>query len=287
MGCGDSCPDRLHWRQLKLSGLTVLASQLYGDAHRPTTCLEEGSRVMKRALGLALAGALLLSTGVAAQEAEVPAPWDESETIAITRAENPAIIGMSSDDFCRSMAWLLEQYKEEPEPSEDQIAFCADMVEDYMDGQAWVPDIWLPLINEADAVAPDEPATEQASQPKTANSYKELSKRQWQRLMKAPDKYTGKRYVVFACITQFDAATGEDSFRGQASSRKQRYWYTDGDNAFFMGNARKLDAFVQGDIVRMKVESLGSLSYETQIGGETTVPVFSVDAIKRQKGSCD
>jgi hypothetical protein len=54
--------------------------------------------------------------------------------------------------------------------------------------------------------------------------------------VKAPDKYTGGHYVVWACVTQFDAATGSDSFRGQASYKKLTYWYSDGDNALFNGD---------------------------------------------------
>jgi hypothetical protein len=36
----------------------------------------------------------------------------------------------------------------------------------------------------------------------------------------------------------------------------------------------------------MRVTTLGSFTYDTQIGGNTTVPWFSVDRISR-KGSCD
>ena len=63
-------------------------------------------------------------------------------------------------------------------------------------------------------------------------------------------------------------------------------WWLNGENAFFTGSANRLDEFVEDDIVWMRVEALGSLSYETQIGGETTAPVFEVQGIKRQKGSC-
>jgi hypothetical protein len=34
------------------------------------------------------------------------------------------------------------------------------------------------------------------------------------------------------------------------------------------------------------VVSLGSYSYDTQIGGNTTVPLFQVVKIKLEKGSC-
>lgn len=116
-------------------------------------------------------------------------------------------------------------------------------------------------------------------------TYAKLSSRAWSQLVKAPDNYAGKGYLVWACVTQFDAATGTDSFRAQGSYKDQEYWYTDGDNALFSGTTAQLADFVQDDVVYMKVLSLGSFSYDTQIGGNTTVPLFEVVSISR-KGSC-
>jgi hypothetical protein len=119
----------------------------------------------------------------------------------------------------------------------------------------------------------------------TPKVYAKLTARSWALLVKDPDKYLGNAYQVWGCISQFDAATGNDSFRAQASYAKQAYWYSDGDNALFTGDADHLADFVADDVVRMNVVSLGSFSYDTQIGGSTTVPLFLVDAISRQ-GSC-
>lgn len=116
-------------------------------------------------------------------------------------------------------------------------------------------------------------------------SYKTVSSRTWSLIVKAPDNYLGKTYQLWACITQFDAATGLDSFRGNASYRKESYWYTDAVNTYFTGSAARLADFVQDDIVLMNVTSLGSFSYDTQNGGNTTVPLFQVEKISR-KGSC-
>ena len=77
---------------------------------------------------------------------------------------------------------------------------------------------------------------------------------------------------MWGCISQFDAATGDDTFRARASYANQTYWYSDGDNAIFTGDTDQLANFVQDDIVFMDVISLGSLTYDTQIGGSTTVP---------------
>jgi hypothetical protein len=85
--------------------------------------------------------------------------------------------------------------------------------------------------------------------------------------VKSPDKYVGKGYHLWACITQFDAATGADTFRADASNKKEEYWSLDGDNSLFNGDENRLSAFVTDDIVVMNVTALGSYSYDTQIGG--------------------
>lgn len=117
------------------------------------------------------------------------------------------------------------------------------------------------------------------------SKFSEPSKRTWAKIVKSPDRYTGQGFKLWACITQFDAATGEDSFRGDTSYKKLKYWY-EGDNALFTGDANRLADFVQGDVVAMNVVGLGSYSYDTQIGGNTTAPLFQVVKITR-KGSCD
>ena len=116
-------------------------------------------------------------------------------------------------------------------------------------------------------------------------TYATLSNRAWAKLVKSPDTYTGKGYVIWGCIFQFDAATGAEGFLAQAANKKLSYWFTDGENASFTGDAAKLADFVEDDVVYMKVVSEGSYSYDTQAGGNTTVPQFRVVSISR-KGSC-
>ena len=95
-----------------------------------------------------------------------------------------------------------------------------------------------------------------------------------------------KGLQALGCISQFDAATGLDSFRAQASYRNETYWYSDGVNAFFSGDEAMLADFVAKDVVAMTVLSLGSYSYDTQNGGNMTVPMFQIVTIKRISGSC-
>lgn len=120
----------------------------------------------------------------------------------------------------------------------------------------------------------------------TPTSYVRLTSRAWAKLLKAPDNNIGNGYKLWGCISQFDAATGVDTFRAQASYRNEEYWFTDGVNVFFNGDEDQLADFVQGDVVAMSVVSLGSYSYDTQAGGNTTVPLFQVDKIQLLKGTC-
>lgn len=119
----------------------------------------------------------------------------------------------------------------------------------------------------------------------TPVEYKTLSLRSWRKVVKAPDDYIGRTYQVWGCIWQFDAATGPEAFLAQAAPKRVDYWYSDGENASFTGDADRLSDFVEGDIVVMNVTVLGSYSYDTQVGGNTTVPSFLVTKITR-KGDC-
>jgi len=46
------------------------------------------------------------------------------------------------------------------------------------------------------------------------------------------------------------------------------------------------DDLSENDIILMKVVGTGAYSYDTEAGGNTTVPSFEVASISR-KGSCD
>jgi hypothetical protein len=133
----------------------------------------------------------------------------------------------------------------------------------------------------------EEPTDEAVAPVAVPRTYETLGKRGWAKVVKSPDTYAGRGYKLVACIYQFDGATGDDGFLAQASWHKEPYWYTDGQNAAFTGTAAKLAPFVEGDIVSMSVTTLGSYSYDTQAGGNTTVPSFRVDKIKQEKGSCE
>jgi len=114
--------------------------------------------------------------------------------------------------------------------------------------------------------------------------YATLSTRKFKLLAKDPDSYVGKTYVLYGEITQFDAATGKDMFLANSGPAKKRisHGYTSyAQNSEFTSDEIMLGDLVQGDCFKAKVTVLGSESYDTQLGGRTTVPKFQVDSISK------
>ncbi len=102
------------------------------------------------------------------------------------------------------------------------------------------------------------------------------------KILKDPDAYAGRYFVVYGEITQFDSATGPDAFRADVANRNTtEYGFFDGENAIFTGTEKRLNDFVNGDVFKATVKVTGSLTYDTQIGGSTTVPEFEIIKITR------
>lgn len=148
--------------------------------------------------------------------------------------------------------------------------------------------VTVPSVGETLAPTGSEAATEEPAEtpapPSTPvkKEYKSLSSRTFKLLVKDPDSYIGKTYVVYGEITQFDAATGTDTFRADTGPKKLRisYGYVDyPQNSFLSGTDSQLKKLVEGDCFKAKVTVLGSYSYDTQAGGNTTVPLFQVDSV--------
>ncbi|MBD1543912.1 hypothetical protein G9E11_17045 [Arthrobacter sp. IA7] len=117
---------------------------------------------------------------------------------------------------------------------------------------------------------------------------KEMTQRELALLVKNPYSYKGKIIVLYATITQFDSATGPCTFRADIAHAKQKERWDYDDNSVFTGgdgvsDCPDLGGFVDGDVVQITATSLGSISYDTQIGGRTTVPSFHVEKIAAVK----
>ncbi|WBC08377.1 hypothetical protein [Micromonospora sp. WMMA1947] len=81
-------------------------------------------------------------------------------------------------------------------------------------------------------------------------------------------------------MTQFDAATGTDTFRADVAHRRMSDEFDYETNTILSGSGTDLADLVEDDIFRAKVIVLGSFSYDTQISGSTTVPLLQIDSIK-------
>ncbi len=110
-------------------------------------------------------------------------------------------------------------------------------------------------------------------------TYQSISARDFAILVKDPDSARGRKIVIYGSVTQSDAATGNKAFR--ATVRGQPHAdHTYQINSVIVANDPSIIAnVVEGDQVTMYVEVGGSFTYDTQVGGKMTVPLFRVNII--------
>ncbi|GAB2901704.1 hypothetical protein [Neomicrococcus lactis] len=137
----------------------------------------------------------------------------------------------------------------------------------------------------ASASAQAEKDAETEARKKIANA-KPVNSRQLQRIVKNPDDHVGETMVIYGRVTQFDSATGECIFRANVGHANMRYdWDYDHNSIFVAGDMEsdcpELDDVLQDDEVKVTASVVMSYSYDTQIGGSTTVPMFRVEKIER------
>jgi len=113
------------------------------------------------------------------------------------------------------------------------------------------------------------------------STYASISAREFALLAKNPDAWAGKKVVVYGVITQFDAATGPTTFRADIGSAPETSRYDYDQNTLVTAHDANMVAnIVENDVVTMYAEVQGSVTYDTQIGGKTTVPSLLVNIIE-------
>lgn len=113
-------------------------------------------------------------------------------------------------------------------------------------------------------------------------TYGELTARDFALLAKDPDAAKGRKVIIYGRVTQFDAATGNTQFRADTSGIVEDSKWGYGQNSIVDAGDKALVAdVVDGDILKMYVEVKGSYSYDTQIGGRTTVPLFALNIVEQ------
>lgn len=110
-----------------------------------------------------------------------------------------------------------------------------------------------------------------------------ITARDWLLIAKNPDAHEGQRIVVYGEVTQFDSATGSSGFRANVDGvvHPIKYGYADYETNTVLGAGQgvSLADVVQDDIFKAEATVVGSYSYDTQIGGSTTVPMLLITKI--------
>lgn len=111
-------------------------------------------------------------------------------------------------------------------------------------------------------------------------NYESITDREWAQIERNPDAHVGERYVIYGHVFQFDANTGPTSFMALTSGQpKSNWWEHDIDTLVDGRSAETVEDVVEGDLVTLYVEVLGSTSYTTLIGGYNTTPHVQVNAL--------
>lgn len=112
------------------------------------------------------------------------------------------------------------------------------------------------------------------------NTYESISDRDFALFAKNPDTYKGRKLTLYGIVTQADAATGNKMFLARTAGSPQDASYSYDQNTIVTAVDPTLIAdVVEDDFVTLHVEVLGSQSYDTQRGGNTTAPKVQVNIV--------
>ncbi|MCD5419776.1 DUF2510 domain-containing protein [Rhodococcus pyridinivorans] len=112
-------------------------------------------------------------------------------------------------------------------------------------------------------------------------SYEVLGERDFAMIVKDPAAAKDRKVVLFGRVFQFDAATGTDQFLAYTSPVWEDSDYGYDQNTLVVASDPAVIAnVVEDDIVKMYVEVQGSYSYDTQGGGNTTVPKVAIRIVE-------
>ncbi len=103
-------------------------------------------------------------------------------------------------------------------------------------------------------------------------------------IVKDPASVDGIGFVLYANITQFDAATGKCTFHAnflaEHSSRSYNYDERAEFNAKNSSDCPELDGVDGDDFVKVWVTGGGVRTYSTSIGGQNTIPTFTIEKVE-------
>lgn len=129
----------------------------------------------------------------------------------------------------------------------------------------------------------EEPEIEEPAAPVTPDlaTFGTVDERTLALIAKEPDNHVGQNLIVYGSITQLDSATGPCGALISIAEAQKENSFDYGQNSYATAGDGEtecpvFDPLVEGDHVKLWVTVLGSLSYDTQIGGNTTVPAIEV-----------
>ena len=138
----------------------------------------------------------------------------------------------------------------------------------------------------AEAIEPEpspEPTTEAPPAPSTPDlsTFKGTDDRNWALIAKDPDAHVGANVILFGSIMQFDSATGRCAMLidTAATPKEMSFDYAQSVMAVsgdWETECPVFDPLVEDDHVKIWATVVQSFSYDTQIGGNTTVPMVEV-----------
>jgi hypothetical protein len=106
-----------------------------------------------------------------------------------------------------------------------------------------------------------------------------ISARDWAKIAKDPGAHVGEAIILYGAVTQFDTATGTNTFRANVDGVKHPVSYGFANyptNTVLTGDSANLGDLVEGDIFQAEVVVAGAISYETAMGGNLSAPRLSV-----------
>jgi PKD repeat protein len=125
-----------------------------------------------------------------------------------------------------------------------------------------------------------ETTPKETAKPKTAEAV-HVTKRQWAKVVKNPDAYEGKRYIIYGQVTEFDPATDPDRLLADTAHKDSTSSDSfDGKATLLTGDEADLSNLVADDVFRATVTVIGSSAYDARTGRNTTVPHLEVNKLK-------
>ncbi|MHA7132219.1 hypothetical protein [Oerskovia turbata] len=125
-------------------------------------------------------------------------------------------------------------------------------------------------------LSPESESTQDAD----LTSFTAVDAANWAQIAKDPEQHVGEKIVLFAEVTQFDAATGSDSFRASTGAEQPSAPFDLDVNTLLSGDRTILADVTVGDVLKVHAIVEGATTYDTVMGGGMTAPVLEVAAVE-------